>query len=52
MARVRRRATSKASLMRALRANKVRVSSVRTIKRAGKTTTGIYSINLKKRKRR
>ena len=50
MVTIRRKATSKASLIRALRANDIRFSKVKTIKKAGKTTTGTYSVTYKKRK--
>jgi len=47
MPTINRRATSKASLIRALRANNVNFSSVKTIKRAGITTTGLYRVTYK-----
>ena len=49
MVTIRKKATSKASLIRALRANKIRFSNIKTIKKAGKTTVGIYSVTYKSR---
>lgn len=49
MSCIRRKATSKASLLRSLRANNVKFSKVKTIKKAGKHTVGLYSIKLKKK---
>ena len=48
--KIRRRATTKASLVRALRANSIRFSKVKVIKKSGKTTTGIFEITLKRKK--
>jgi hypothetical protein len=46
---IRRFATSRASLIRALRANNVNFSNIRTIKKARKTTIGTYSVTYKKK---
>lgn len=42
------KATSKASLIRALRANSKKFKSIKTLKRAGKTKVGTYKVHLKK----
>lgn len=48
MVTIRKRYTSKASALKSLRANNIKFCSIRTIKRAGKTTTGLYAIKLKR----
>ena len=50
--KIRHRATTKASLLRSLRANQIDFSKVRTIKKSGKTTTGIFEISLRDKKKR
>lgn len=50
MALVRRRAKSKTSLIKSLRADDIAFSNIMTLKRATKETTGLYRVTTKKKR--